>query len=66
MTPDTRCLGLLPTLDGEQRCFRRDTCQRYTERHTGGPVSQWLCPTQTEFYGAYVPTDAAAVSAEAT
>lgn len=62
----TRCLGLLPAPEGEQRCSKRDTCQRYTQRHTGGeatPIAQWMCPTADEYYGMYLPSEAAAPSA---
>lgn len=61
LTHDTcRCLGLLPGLTAEQRCAKRDSCARYTERWTGGertPHAQWLCPGADDFYEAYIPTD---------
>lgn len=53
-----RCLGLLPTPTGEQRCTRRNTCARYTQRHTGGeatPFVQWACPGPDSYWQNYLP-----------
>ena len=54
----TRCMGLLPAPNGlTQRCSKRDTCQRYTERTTGGertPTAQWLCPGLDGFFERYI------------
>lgn len=53
------CLGLLPAPNGTtQRCSRRDTCQRYEERHhapNSQRVAQWLCPGRDSYWPAYVP-----------
>ena len=53
-----RCLGLLPAPEQTtQRCGKRDTCQRYTERAEGGertPTAQWLCPGADDFYESYL------------
>ena len=57
----TRCMGLMPAPNGlTQRCSKRDTCQRYTDRATGGdrtPVAQWLCPGHDDYWQAYIKVE---------
>lgn len=53
----SRCLGLLPGLDGEQRCTRRQECARYQQRWDRGeatPMVQYLCPGKDDYWQGFI------------
>lgn len=54
-----RCLGQLPTPTGTQPCTKRQECQRYTQRHTGGSCAQWMCPGKDDYWQFLIPAEAA-------
>lgn len=55
-----RCLGQLPTPTGTAPCFKREACQRYTQRYSGGgrtPISQWMCPGADDYWQYLIPAE---------
>ena len=57
----TRCLGQLPGPDETtHRCTKRESCQRYLQRHEGGErrsFAMWLCPGRDDYWQFFVESE---------